>query len=96
MLLQEQYDFGVDIWSLGCVLGELMLTSEEYLDEFKEFPEDKKRRAVKAQVKKRHLFKGDSCFPLSPQRASKNHDTQSKGLSENDQLLLVNQMNTYE
>ena len=42
MLLQKEYDGGVDIWSLGCVLGELMLTSQEYLDEYADFKKDDK------------------------------------------------------
>lgn len=50
ILVERQYNSKVDIWSAGCIFGELLLalqkkiTDEEYA----------------------RLFKGDFCFPLSP------------------------------
>ena len=53
IILQEaRYDQAVDIWSLGCVIGELLYCTEPNLQ--------------KQQSAKRCLFAGDSCYPLSP------------------------------
>ena len=61
------YDTSFDIWSLGCVLAELMILSG---------PEAKEALAVKSSSKKRemlscifnnrYMFPSDSCFPISP------------------------------
>ena len=44
------YDFKVDIWSFGCIFAELMYT---WLP-------------GKNDPEKRILFKGNSCYPLTP------------------------------
>ena len=43
------YDHAVDVWSLGCILAEILMHLEG------------------AAYKKSTLFKGDSCYPLSPE-----------------------------
>ena len=50
IILSSDYDFKVDIWSLGCILAELMYTWQP----------------GNHNPKERYLFKGNSCFPLSP------------------------------
>ena len=35
ILLEPNYEYGVDVWSLGCVLSELLYCSEPYLSEAK-------------------------------------------------------------
>jgi serine/threonine protein kinase len=50
ILGSQNYDFKVDIWSLGCIFAELMYT---WLPGYHD-PES------------RTLFQGGSCYPLSP------------------------------
>jgi mitogen-activated protein kinase 1/3 len=50
ILCDPKYDFAIDIWSIGCILGELLLN----------FVEDEECKASQ------YLFPGDSCFPMSP------------------------------
>ena len=45
----------VDMWSLGCILGEMLKNSDTYREAGKD--KDKDRR---------FMFMGHSCFPLSP------------------------------
>ena len=54
VLLDHNYNQSVDIWSVGCTLAEMIHCSNDYVDK-KNF-----------NCKKRVLFKGKSCFPLSP------------------------------
>lgn len=66
ILNKEDYDFQVDMWSLGCVLGELISFSDPY-------------RPKKIPKSGLAIFKGTSCYPLSPCEEmlnSKNQDTQ--------------------
>jgi serine/threonine protein kinase len=53
ILDQEDYDYQADIWSMGCILGELIAYSNPY----------RSKEKVKAGLS---LFKGSSCYPLSP------------------------------
>jgi len=53
ILLQKSYDYAADIWSLGCVLSEIICSTTAY------------RKYMKMPAE-RILFKGDSCHPLSP------------------------------
>jgi len=53
ILDQEDYDFKADMWSMGCILGELIAFSDPY----------RSKERVKAGLT---MFKGSSCFPLSP------------------------------
>ena len=56
--MDQNYNEAVDIWSLGCILFELIYSSNPYHD-CKEY-----------DVKNRVLFKGDSCYPMSPCRST--------------------------
>lgn len=52
ILLQKGYTEAIDIWSVGCIFGELLQMQEEAI-----------RFADRGPV-----FPGSSCFPLSPER----------------------------
>lgn len=91
ILMQKQYDGSVDIWSLGCVLAELLATCESRLNA-------KDGVSVQTHLTRRLLFNSDSCYPLSPKQLKKKdvqvmfNDYKSgiKGVSQYDQLILVN------
>mmetsp|Transcript_12979 Transcript_12979/g.20117 ORF Transcript_12979/g.20117 Transcript_12979/m.20117 type:complete len:209 (-) Transcript_12979:337-963(-) len=59
ILMEKHYDAAVDIWGLGCILAELLAASRVYRAE----------NSSTSWI----LFKGDSCYPLSPKasRATK-------------------------
>ena len=61
LVLHADYDQTVDIWSLGCILGELM--HHEQLERAKH---DKELRSRIDVNRERYLFSGDSSYPLSP------------------------------
>ena len=61
----EKYDTTADIWSLGCILGELLNVS------------------LNTDPEKRHVFKGNSCYPLSP------YETDSDYVSSKDQFAKI-------
>ena len=54
ILLDQNYNQAVDVWSLGCIVAEMIACSNEYVDE------------KKYQLDKRILFKGNCCHPISP------------------------------
>jgi len=49
-ILEKHYDFSADMWSAGCIFYELYKKLENQEEENESFP----------------MFKGESCFPLSP------------------------------
>ena len=51
VILTEQYNEAVDIWSLGCILAELLYCTTAYADN---------------KMTERFLFPGATCFPMSP------------------------------
>ncbi len=53
------YNQAADVWSLGCILAEMLACSSSYSSE------------PGFENKKRYLFTGDSCFPISPRAGSK-------------------------
>jgi mitogen-activated protein kinase 1/3 len=69
------YNHTADIWSLGCILGELLYCAQRFSSK----PD--------FDNKVRFLFQGDSCFPISPQKAQpdKNQETVSSG----DQIIKI-------
>ena len=53
--MEKTYDQSVDIWGVGCILAELMGKAETSM-----------AQENKINVNKLILFKGKSCFPISP------------------------------
>ena len=68
ILTEPDYNEASDIWSLGIILGELMYSSDKY-------------NHGENRMKRRFLFKGKSCYPISP-ADSKNLDL----VKESDQI----------
>jgi len=53
-MLDANYNKAVDIWSLGCCLGEMLNCTKSVVDK------------IGLGSKKRIMFKGGSCYPISP------------------------------
>ena len=82
ILLCSYYNQSLDIWSIGCVLNEILQSSTAYL-------ERKFYRHIQ-----RVAFPGGSCHPLSPLKIDgKLQETESYGkkflINENDQLVKI-------
>jgi len=67
----KHYDSKIDIWSIGCILGEMAYI---WSDRFK------------GDSNNRFLFKGSSCYPLSPSGKS---NAAEISISHNDQLIKI-------
>ena len=67
----------VDVWSTGCILAELLYCTDNY----KKDPEHD-------HMKLRHLFKGLSCFSLSPVVFEGQEDSEEV-TGEEDQLVKI-------
>ena len=52
ILMQKKYDQAVDIWSVGCIFYELLASST--------------LEPTPGRTKPLTLFKGETCYPLSP------------------------------
>jgi serine/threonine protein kinase len=76
ILTQKRYDQSVDIWSMGCILAELIYSSMQYSQDPK-FDQDD-----------RFLFPGTSSFPLSPCEEMEDGGEENRGsvnvVSQND------------
>lgn len=55
ILLEKDYTAKIDVWSVGCIFGELLNMIKENASTF---------------LDRSPLFPGSSCFPLSPARAN--------------------------
>ena len=53
--MERTYDQSIDIWGVGCILAELMGKAEASM-----------AQNYETNVNKLILFKGKSCFPMSP------------------------------
>ena len=69
ILTHSNYGKSGDIWGLGIMLSEMMACSDVYHKEDSYHP------------KRRFFFKGQSCYPISPE--GKN------GLEEDDQIIKI-------
>jgi mitogen-activated protein kinase 1/3 len=73
ILLEENYTEAIDVWSVGCIFGELLGMMKENVP----FPTDRGP-----------LFPGSSCFPLSPdQRHAVDYKFHTRG--NRDQLNMI-------
>ena len=78
-LVEKSYDQSADLWSLGCIIYELLMyisftgNDEKFKTDFQ---------------KARYLFQGNSCFPLSPFGKKEKGEKDEKGrqhtISKND------------
>ena len=80
--MQKQYDQGIDLWAIGCILEELIHCSEPYVKNLT-------KSQIERHVSKRISFPGTSCFPLSPCR-NKIIKPKKFFVEESDQLILIN------
>lgn len=80
ILCEDTYDFKIDMWSVGCMLAELMSCSNK----------------SNCEGRKKHfqvLFKGMSCFPLSPcKEMLLNPDSEYNIVSSDDQMAKIIQI----
>ena len=80
ILMEKSYGYEIDIWAVGCLFAEL-------LSMIKENQDNPSHRNV--------LFKGESCFPLSPCRDPKTDYGESNAnhfkfpIDCNDQLKII-------
>lgn len=76
ILIQNNYTSAIDVWSLGCIFGELMtLLKDNYVNAYDRKP----------------LFPGKSCFPLSPPKDQSSIPKTNHGypVDYRDQLNLI-------
>jgi mitogen-activated protein kinase 1/3 len=57
ILVEKNYNEKIDIWSFGCIYGELLQLIKEHASTF---------------LDRKPLFPGKSCFPLSPNSLKNN------------------------
>ena len=62
LLEQREYDFGMDIWSLGCLICELIHASEPYIRHMENKDPSDKRVLMKEHMLKGTLFKLPAAF----------------------------------
>ena len=77
ILGEKDYDTAVDVWSLGCVLAELLHCANNDLSSQQEADD-------------RYIFPGNSCYPVSPcplERKSEKKDVNL--VSQNDQMIKI-------
>mmetsp|Transcript_19268 Transcript_19268/g.29556 ORF Transcript_19268/g.29556 Transcript_19268/m.29556 type:complete len:150 (+) Transcript_19268:778-1227(+) len=78
-IIEKQYDQASDMWSLGCCLYELMYIVP--VD-----GEHKKKKSACSEV----LFRGNSCFPLSPYRPTRGGEEDAPNqISQRDQMNII-------
>lgn len=58
ILMQTKYDEGIEMWSVGCIMGELIAEHE-------------KNKKINITRPRKALFEGKACFPLSPPKGNK-------------------------
>ena len=72
ILSEAEYSMQADLWSIGCVLGEMLNFTDVY-----------KKHGVSSSD--RFVFEGSSCFPLSPCQEMRDAEDQGVNIvSKND------------
>jgi serine/threonine protein kinase len=56
VILLEDYDSKVDMWSIGCIFAEGLRCTNVY-------------KQNESEKSKRFLFTGGSCYPISPRKS---------------------------
>jgi len=73
ILMCKNYDTKIDIWSMGCIFCELAYMWDNPQND----PEE------------RFIFKGNSCYPLSPDKSEMGDNAKKVQISENDQMIKI-------
>jgi serine/threonine protein kinase len=80
-LVEKHYDQASDMWSLGCIIYEILQyvqtnRSETFYDDF---------------PSKRYLFQGGSCFPISPcvKKQKVYADKKKRVIGKTDQMKVI-------
>lgn len=73
ILLEKDYGPAVDMWSIGCIFGELLGMMKE---------------SAATYLDRKPLFPGKSCFPLSPDK-SLQQEKNGFPYAKDDQLALI-------
>lgn len=79
ILMQTKYDASIEMWSVGCIMGELI-------------SEHKLNKKIQITRPRRALFEGKACFPLSPPKAGKDCTYKIENgfpHSEDDQMYVI-------
>lgn len=76
ILLDDNYSYPVDVWSLGCIFAELLQMNKKNKLDYRD------RSA---------LFAGDSCYPLSPDMSLRYEQGNLK-FSDSDQLIMITEI----
>jgi mitogen-activated protein kinase 1/3 len=79
ILDQKNYEFEVDMWSIGCILGELVSFTDPY--------RSKTRLKIGLPI-----LQGSSCFPMSPCQSMRDRgesDCSQSLISRQDQMNLI-------
>ena len=76
ILMQTKYDSAIEMWSVGCILGQLI------------FQHEKNKKLGKSAQRRKPLFEGKACFPLSPPKDNTNPYRMENGFpySDDDQM----------
>jgi serine/threonine protein kinase len=75
--MERSYDQAQDMWSFGCIIYELL----KYIT--------RENKAGQAEFKRhRYLFKGSSCFPLSPLKNETGQSTSIVALEDQMHIIL--------
>ena len=76
VIVQEhEYGFAIDIWSTGCILGEMINVTDDY-------------RQGREDRNKRFMFTGQSCFPLSPCKEALKDENANLNIVENNDMVV--------
>ena len=79
ILAQDEYDFQIDQWGLGCVLSEiLLLLVSKNIDSEKQL-----------DINDMYMFPGKSCFPLTPSETKCKDDATLTTVRNDDQLVKI-------
>jgi len=86
ILMEHSYDQASDMWSFGVILYELIQLAMKSLATFETF--EKSLEPGMDFMNQRHLFKGASCFPMSPKMKEPGKDFETL-VGYDDQMVLI-------
>ena len=69
ILMEKDYGAGIDMWSVGCIFGELLSMIREH---------------VPNCLERKPIFPGKSCFPMSPDKTGKSKNVNGYPSSATD------------